>query len=103
MVLAACHKFGQGDRVRSLHEIRKSARVSDGVVDQRVKKDIFLCFLNVIVICIFWLNMKMCVVNQRIEEDNNLDIFEITTNIAKLAMELINKELLIFRHYQVPG
>jgi len=73
-----------------------------GVVDQRVEKDIFLCFLNVIVICIFWLNMKMCVVDQRIEEDNNLDIFEITTNITKLATKLINKELPIFRHYQVP-
>jgi hypothetical protein len=28
-VLAACHKLGQGDRVRSLPELNKSANVSD--------------------------------------------------------------------------
>jgi len=27
---AACHKFGQGDRVRSLHEFSKNARVDEG-------------------------------------------------------------------------
>ncbi len=27
LVLAACHKFGQGDHVRSLHEFSKSAHV----------------------------------------------------------------------------
>jgi hypothetical protein len=26
----ACHKFGQGNRVRSLHEFSKSARVGEG-------------------------------------------------------------------------
>jgi hypothetical protein len=30
LVLAACHKFGQGDRVRSLHEFNKSACVGEG-------------------------------------------------------------------------
>jgi hypothetical protein len=30
MVLAACHKLGQGDRVRSLHELSKSASVGEG-------------------------------------------------------------------------
>jgi hypothetical protein len=30
MVLAACHKLGQGDYVRSLHELSKSARVDEG-------------------------------------------------------------------------
>jgi hypothetical protein len=30
LVLAPCHKFGQGDRVRSLHEFNKSARVGEG-------------------------------------------------------------------------
>jgi hypothetical protein len=41
------------------------------------------------------------VVDQRIEKDNNLNIFEMTTNTIKPTMELINKELLIFRHYQM--
>jgi hypothetical protein len=30
VVLATCHKFGQGDCVRSLHEFSKSARVGEG-------------------------------------------------------------------------
>jgi hypothetical protein len=30
LVLAACHKLGQGDRVRSLHELNKSVRVGEG-------------------------------------------------------------------------
>jgi hypothetical protein len=30
LVLAACHKLGQGDRVHSLHELSKSARVGEG-------------------------------------------------------------------------
>jgi hypothetical protein len=30
LVLVACHKFGQGDRVRSLYELNKSASVGEG-------------------------------------------------------------------------
>jgi hypothetical protein len=30
LVLAACHKLDQGDRVRSLHELNKSANVGEG-------------------------------------------------------------------------
>ncbi len=30
MVLVACHKLGQGDRVHSLHELIKNARVGEG-------------------------------------------------------------------------
>jgi hypothetical protein len=30
LILAACHKFGQGDCVRSLHEFSKSACVGEG-------------------------------------------------------------------------
>jgi hypothetical protein len=41
------------------------------------------------------------IVDQRVEEDSSLDIFEMTTNISELAIELINRELLIFKHYQV--
>jgi hypothetical protein len=29
-LLAACHKLGQGDRVRDLHELNKSANVGEG-------------------------------------------------------------------------
>jgi len=30
LVLATCHKLGQGDRVRNLHEPNKSAHVGEG-------------------------------------------------------------------------
>jgi hypothetical protein len=30
LVLVACHKLGQGDRVYNLHEINKSASVGEG-------------------------------------------------------------------------
>jgi hypothetical protein len=30
-----------------------------------------------------------------------LDIFEMTSNINELAMELINRELMIFKHYEM--
>jgi hypothetical protein len=48
---------------------------------------------------------KRGVVDQRVKDDNNLDIltndiFEIA-NISELTMELINIKLLIFRDYQV--
>jgi hypothetical protein len=33
--------------------------------------------------------------------DCSLDIFEQTTNINELAKEIIKRELLIFRHYQL--
>jgi len=30
LVLAACHKLGNGDRVHSLHELSKSSSVGEG-------------------------------------------------------------------------
>jgi len=41
------------------------------------------------------------VVDQRVEEDVSLDIFEIIIDTSELAMELVNKQLLIFKCYQV--
>lgn len=40
------------------------------------------------------------VVDQKVEEDNNLHIFEMTTNTIDLTMELFSKELIIFKCYQ---
>jgi hypothetical protein len=39
------------------------------------------------------------VVDQKVEEDNNLDILEITTNISEQVTKLINKKFLIFKQY----
>jgi len=38
---------------------------------------------------------KMGVIDQRVEEDTNLNIFKMTTNTNEPTMELVNKELLI--------
>jgi len=62
-------------------------------------KSLFLIFLK----CYYHLHLlfefERGVVNQTVEEDNNLDIFEMTTNTSQLTTKLINKEPLIFRHY----
>jgi hypothetical protein len=36
MVLGACHKLGQGNCVRSLHELSKSARVGEGHMSSEI-------------------------------------------------------------------
>jgi len=41
------------------------------------------------------------VVDQRVEEDKSLDIFEMITSTSGPTMELVNRELLIFKCYQV--
>jgi hypothetical protein len=41
------------------------------------------------------------VVNQRVEKDMSLDIFKMTVNTSEPRRELVNRELLIFKHYQV--
>jgi spore coat polysaccharide biosynthesis predicted glycosyltransferase SpsG len=61
----------------------------------------FLCFLHVIIICIFLTKSKKSIVDRKVKEDSNLDIFEMTTNTSEPTMKLINKELLIFKRYQV--
>jgi hypothetical protein len=43
----------------------------------------------------------MGVVDQRVEEDSSLDIFEMTTNTSEPTTKSVNRELLIFRRYQV--
>jgi hypothetical protein len=42
LVLAACHKLSQGDRVRSLHEFNKSVSVGEGQGQTKVFPN-FLC------------------------------------------------------------
>jgi hypothetical protein len=44
---------------------------------------------------------KMGFVDKKVEEDKTLAIFEMTTNTSEPTTKLVNKELLIFRHYQV--
>jgi energy-converting hydrogenase A subunit M len=44
---------------------------------------------------------KRGVVDQKVEEDMSLDIFEMITNTSEPSMKLINREFLIFKRYQV--
>ncbi len=41
------------------------------------------------------------VVDERVEEDMSLNIFEMTTSTSEPTMELVNSEFLFFRNYQV--
>jgi len=41
------------------------------------------------------------VADKRVEKDNNLDIFEIIASTSEPTTKSINRELLIFKHYQV--
>jgi hypothetical protein len=65
------------------------------------KKSLFPMFLK----CYYHLHalieFERGVVEQRVGKDQSLDIFEMTSNTSEPIMELVNKELLIFRHYQV--
>jgi hypothetical protein len=40
-------------------------------------------------------------VDQKVREDMSLDIFEMITSTSEPTMELVNRKLLIFKHYQV--
>jgi hypothetical protein len=65
------------------------------------KKSLFLMLLK----CYYYLypliEFERDVVDQMVEKDRNLDIFEMTTNTSEPTTELVNRELLIFKHYQV--
>ncbi len=71
------------------------------IVEEYDKKKLFSIFLK----CYYHLHLlfesKMGVIDQRVEEDMNLNIFKMTTSTNEPTMELVNKELLIFRHYQM--
>jgi len=43
----------------------------------------------------------MGVVDQRVEKNKSLDIFEMTANTSEPTTKLINRDLLIFKRYQV--
>jgi hypothetical protein len=47
------------------------------------------------------LNLEGGVIDQKVEEDRNLDISKMITNTREPTTKLVNKELLIFRHYQM--
>jgi hypothetical protein len=70
------------------------------IVEEYDRKSLFPMFLK----CHYHLHpfakSERGVVDQRVE-DNNLDIFEITFSTSEPTTDLINKELLIFKRYQM--
>jgi hypothetical protein len=65
------------------------------IVEEYGKKNLFPMILHPLV------ESKRGVVDQRVEEDKSLDIFEMTTNTSEPTMELVNKKLLILKHYYI--
>jgi len=71
------------------------------IVEEYDKKSLFLMFLK----CYYHLHLlvetKRGFVEQRVEEEKSLDIFEMIASISEPTIQLVNKKLLIFKHYQV--
>jgi hypothetical protein len=74
---------------------------SKAIFEKYDKKSLFPMLLK----CYYHLHQlveyERGVVDQRIEEDRSLDIFEMTTNTSEPTTKLVNRELLIFKFYQV--
>jgi len=90
-------------RFKTLHLVSSLTSCEQGkvFVEEHDKK----IFISYVLKCYYHLHplieFKTGVVEQRVEKDRSLDIFEMTSSTSELATELVNKELLIFRHYQV--
>ncbi len=73
----------------------------EAIIEIYNQKKLFLMFFK----CHYNLHplaeSKRGIVDQGVEKDNNMDIFQMITSTNELVMELTNKKLLIFKHYQV--
>jgi uncharacterized protein YktA (UPF0223 family) len=69
------------------------------IVEEYDKKSLFLMLLK----CYYHLHplveRERGVVDQRVEEDMSLDIFEMITSTSESTIDLVNRKPLIFRHY----
>jgi hypothetical protein len=74
---------------------------SKAIVEKYDKKSLFSMLLK----CYYHLHplveSERGVVDERVEEDMSLDIFEMITNTSEPTTKLVNKELIIFKHYKV--
>jgi hypothetical protein len=90
-------------RFKTLHLVSSliGHEQSKAIVEKYNKKSLFPMLLK----CYYHLHplveYERGVVDQRIEEDRSLDIFEMTTNTSEPTTELVNRELLDFKLYQV--
>jgi len=71
------------------------------IVEEYDKKSLFLMLLK----CYYHLHLLVefarDVVDQRVKEDMNLDIFEMAANTSEPTTKLVNRKLLIFKRYQL--
>jgi hypothetical protein len=74
---------------------------ANAIIEEYDKKSLFRTLFK----CHYHLHLlvefEKGVVDQKVGEDNNLDIFEMIANTSEPATKLINKKLLIFMHYQM--
>ncbi len=90
-------------RFKTLHLVSTLIGCEQGkaIVEEYDQKSLFPMFLK----CCYHLDplveFEKGVVDQRVEKDRSLDIFEMTTYTSEPRTKLVNKELLIFKHYQV--
>jgi hypothetical protein len=88
---------------KTLHLVSSFIGCEQGkaIVEEYGKKSLFSMLFK----CYYHLHTlvesKRGVVDQMVEEDMSLDIFEMTTNTNEPTTELVNKRLLIFKHYQM--
>jgi hypothetical protein len=74
---------------------------SKAIVEKYDKKSLFSMLLK----CYYHLHplveSERGVVDERVEKDMSLDIFEMITNTSEPTTKLVNRELIIFKHYKV--
>jgi hypothetical protein len=88
-------------RFKTLHLVFSFIGYEQGkvIIEEYDKKTLFPMFLK----CHYYLHplveFEKGVVDEKVEEDNNLDIFEMTMSVSEQVTKVINKEFLIFKHY----
>jgi hypothetical protein len=89
--------------LKTLHLVSSFINLEQGkaIVEEYDKKSLF----HVLMKCYYHLHplveFERGVVDERVEKDRNLDIFEMAISTSEPITKLVNRELLIFRHYQV--
>ncbi len=70
-------------------------------LENMIKNLCFSCFLSVTIICILWLNMKGVLLIKGLKRTIVWIFKKMIANTIEPSMKLINRELLIFKRYQV--
>jgi hypothetical protein len=90
-------------RFKTLHLVSSFIGCEQGkaIVEEYDKKSLFPMFLKYFYHLHPLVEFEWGVLDEKVKEDKNLDIFEMTTSTNEPTTKLVNRELLIFKHYQV--